>query len=314
MHVAQATPILEGGGAPIAPRHDAEAAAGPEAPDHGLTRDGVLYDYRIAYQSRQASLLGRREVLTGKAKFGIFGDGKEVAQVAMARAFRRGDLRSGYYRDQTLMFALGMLTIEQFFAQLYADPDVVREPCSAGRSMTAHFATCFVDHEAALPSTSRRASTRAPTCRRPARRCRAWSASPTPRGSTARSPSLDAGPRRRFSTNGDEIAFGTIGNASCAEGVFWEAVNAIGVLQAPMILSIWDDGYGISVPNEHQITKGDLSALLSGFRRDAGRAAGATTSTPSRAGTTRRSRETYLGGRRDRPRRARAGDLSTSSR
>jgi pyruvate/2-oxoglutarate/acetoin dehydrogenase E1 component/TPP-dependent pyruvate/acetoin dehydrogenase alpha subunit len=269
MHVAQATPILEGGGAPTAPRIDAEAAAGPEAPDHGLTRDGVLYDYRIVCQSRQVSLLGRREVLTGKAKFGIFGDGKEVAQVAMARAFRRGDLRSGYYRDQTFHFALGILSIEQFFAQLYADPDVVREPCSAGRSMTAHFATCFVDHEGRFVDLASRYNSTAdvsPTGAQMPRLVGLAYASRLYR----EVPGLDEGPRRRFSTHGDEIAWGTIGNATCAEGVFWEAVNAVGVLQAPMILSIWDDGYGISVPNELQITKGDLSTLLSGFRRTPG--------------------------------------------
>ncbi len=275
--MAQATPILEGGDAPTASGIDVETSA-PAAPQPepvptseagALDRDAILADYRIAYQSRQVSLLGRREVLTGKAKFGIFGDGKEVAQLAMARAFRRGDLRSGYYRDQTFHFALGILSIEQFFAQLYADPDVVREPCSAGRSMTAHFATPFVDGEGRfLDLTSRFNSTAdvSPTGAQMPRLVGLAYASRLYR----EIPGLDEGPRSRFSVHGDEVAWGTIGNATCAEGVFWEAVNAVGVLQAPMLLSVWDDGYGISVPNELQITKGDLSALLAGFRRDEG--------------------------------------------
>jgi pyruvate/2-oxoglutarate/acetoin dehydrogenase E1 component/TPP-dependent pyruvate/acetoin dehydrogenase alpha subunit len=235
-----------------------------------FTPESILRDYRISFQSRQASLLGRREVLTGKAKFGIFGDGKEVAQVAMARAFRPGDVRSGYYRDQTFMLALGMLTLEQFFAQLYAHPDVVAEPCSAGRSMTAHFATCMLDPDGLFrPQTGSYNSSAdvSPTGSQMPRLVGLAYASRLFRAL----PELAAWDREgRFSHNGDEIAFGTIGNASCAEGMFWEAVNAVGVLQAPMLLSIWDDGYGISVPNEVQIAKGDLSALLSGFQRGPG--------------------------------------------
>ncbi|HEX9944043.1 MAG TPA: thiamine pyrophosphate-dependent enzyme [Thermoanaerobaculia bacterium] len=237
-----------------------------------FTKESILRDYRIAYQSRQASLIGRREVFTGKAKFGIFGDGKEVAQVALARAFRPGDFRSGYYRDQTLMMALGLLTVEQFFAQLYADPDVEREPCSAGRSMTAHFSTCMLQPDGSFKpqvDAVNVASDVSPTGSQMPRlvglayASRLYRELPELRGMM--------GP---FSRNGDEVAFGTIGNASCAEGMFWEAVNAVGVLRSPMLLSIWDDGYGISVPNEVQITKGDLSAVLSGFRRTPGSSQG----------------------------------------
>ena len=154
-----------------------------------FTRESILDDYRIAWRSRQASLIGRREVLTGKAKFGIFGDGKEVAQLAMARAFRKGDWRSGYYRDQTFMFAAGIGTLDEFFAQLYADADVEHDPWSAGRSMNAHFATRLLDPDGSLPRSDRHATTPRPTSRRPARRCRAWSASPTPRSSIASSTS-----------------------------------------------------------------------------------------------------------------------------
>ncbi len=240
----------------------------PPGPGSQFTRESILRDYRLAYQSRQASLIGRREVITGKAKFGIFGDGKEVAQVALARAFRPGDFRSGYYRDQTLMMALGLLTVEQFFAQLYADADLEREPCSAGRSMTAHFGTCLLGPDGAFLAQAERlnsSSDVSPTGSQMPRlvglayASRLYRELPELREMSG-----------RFSKNGDEVAFGTIGNASCAEGMFWEAVNAIGVLGAPAVISIWDDGYGISVPNEHQITKGDLSALLSGFRRAPG--------------------------------------------
>src|SRR4051794_37495795 len=230
-----------------------------------FTRESILRDYRVACQSGQASLIGRREVFTGKAKFGIFGDGKEVAQVALARAFRPGDFRSGYYRDQTLMMALGLLTVEQFFAQLYADPDVEREPCSAGRSMTAHFSTCMLEPDGGfreLVDLLNSSSDVSPTGSQMPRLVGLAYASRLYR----ELPELQ-GMMAPFSKHGDEIAFGTIGNASCAEGMFWEAVNAIGVLQSPAMISIWDDGYGISVPNEHQITKGDLTALLSGFRR-----------------------------------------------
>src|SRR5215207_621678 len=235
-----------------------------------FTKESILRDYRIAFQSRQASLIGRKEVFTGKAKFGIFGDGKEVAQVALARAFRPGDFRSGYYRDQTLMMALGLLSLDEFFAQLYADADVEREPCSAGRSMTAHFSTCMLNADGSfkeLVDLVNVAADLSPTGSQMPRLVGLSYASKLYREIPEL---LQVEELRRFSSRGDEIAFGTIGNASCAEGLFWEAVNAVGVLQAPMLMSIWDDGYGISVPNELQITKGDLSAVLSGFRRDPG--------------------------------------------
>jgi len=246
-------------------------APSPDRPPVDLGREAVLRDYRIMLRSRQASLIGRREVFAGKAKFGIFGDGKEAAQVAMARSFREGDFRSGYYRDQTFMFATGMSSVEEFFAQLYANPDLDAEPASGGRQMTAHFATRSLDAEGRWKRLSE---------------MRNSSADVSPTGSQM--PRLvglgyasrlyrELEPLQRFSEfskNGDEVAFATIGNASCAEGLFWESVNAIGILGGPVVLAVWDDGYGISVPNEHQLTKGDLSALLAGFQREPGRGAG----------------------------------------
>lgn len=241
------------------------AGAGAE-----LGRDGILRDYRIAVRSRQVSLLGRREVLTGKAKFGIFGDGKEVAQLAMARAWRPGDFRSGYYRDQTLMFALELLTVEQYFAQLYADPDPQHDPHSAGRQMNAHFATALVSPDGEWLAAAERFNTSAdlsPTGSQMPRLVGLAQASKVYR-------ELPSAADPRFTRDGNEVAWGTIGNASCAEGMFWESVNAIGVIQGPAVISIWDDGYGISVPNEFQIAKGDLSALLSGFQRQPGQPGG----------------------------------------
>ncbi len=230
-------------------------------------RDQVLTDYRIAYQSRQASLIGRREVLSGKAKFGIFGDGKEIAQVAMAKVFRHGDFRAGYYRDQTLMFALDMATIHEFFAQLYAHADVLADPNSAGRQMNAHFATRLLNEDGMWKSQVDMYNTSAdlsPTGSQMPRLIGLAYASRLYR-------QLDALKEfTEFSYNGDEVAFGTIGNASCAEGLFWEAINAAGVLRGPLVLSIWDDGYGISVPNQYQITKANISELLQGFQREPG--------------------------------------------
>ncbi|HMB55539.1 MAG TPA: thiamine pyrophosphate-dependent enzyme, partial [Thermoanaerobaculia bacterium] len=232
-----------------------------------LDRAGVLDDYRVSWRSRHASLLGRKEVLTGKAKFGIFGDGKEVAQVAMARAFRHGDWRSGYYRDQTFMMALGLLSVEEFFAQLYAHPDVEADPASAGRQMNGHFATRYLDadgkwrDQTAVYNVSADVS---PTGSQMPRLVGLAYASRLYR----QLPELADERFARFSRGGDEVAFGTIGNASCAEGMFWEAVNAIGVLRAPAVISIWDDGYGISVPNEHQVCKRNLSEILWGFQRN----------------------------------------------
>jgi len=224
----------------------------------------VLRDYTLALQSRQASLIGRREVLNGRAKFGIFGDGKEMAQIAMAKVFKPGDFRSGYYRDQTFMFAIGQTTIQQFFAQLYAHTDVAADPNSAGRQMNAHFSTRLLNEDGSWRSQTESLNSStdlSPTAAQMPRLVGLGYASRLYR-------ELDELHHlTQFSRNGNEIAFGTIGNASTAEGYFWEAVNAIGVLQAPVIISIWDDGYGISVPNEHQITKGNLSELLSGFQR-----------------------------------------------
>ncbi|MGD2116689.1 MAG: thiamine pyrophosphate-dependent enzyme, partial [Acidobacteriota bacterium] len=238
----------------------------------GLSREAVLRDYRIAHESREASLVGRREVLTGKAKFGIFGDGKEVAQLAMAHAFRKGDHRAGYYRDQTFMLALGEMSLREFFAQLYAHADVAAEPASAGRQMTAHFATRMLDEEGRFKSQTDVYNVPAdlsPTgSQMPKLAGLAYASRLYRHLEELRDPS---GGFERFSDGGNEVAWGTIGNASCAEGLFWETVNAVGVLKSPLLLSIWDDEYGISVPNEFQVTKGDVGCLLEGFRMDSGR-------------------------------------------
>lgn len=232
-------------------------------PSLPLTREDILSDYRWAYRSRQVSLIGRREVLSGRAKFGIFGDGKELPQLAMARVFRKGDFRSGYYRDQTFMFATGMTTVQEFFAQLYAHADVEAEPASAGRAMNAHFATRSLNPDGSwksLTSSFNSASDVSPTGSQMPRLVGLGYASRLYR-------ELEALHQfTQFSDGGNEIAFATIGNASTAEGLFWEAVNAIGVLRSPVIISIWDDGYGISVPNVKQMVKEDISALLSGFQ------------------------------------------------
>jgi len=227
----------------------------------------MIRDYRIAYRSRQVSTSARGEVMRGRAMFGIFGDGKEVAQVALARAFEAGDVRSGYYRDQTLMFALGLLDVRQFFAQLYAHTDVTADPASAGRGMNAHFGTRMLDENGRWTPLTARAQSSAdasPTGSQMPRLLGLAYASKLYRDLPELHDFTD------FSHNGNEVAFGTIGNASCAEGVFWEAVNAAGALQVPMLLSVWDDGYGISVPNELQVTKGNISALLAGFQRTPG--------------------------------------------
>lgn len=230
-----------------------------------FTRESIIDDYRVAWRSRQASLIGRREVLTGKAKFGIFGDGKEVAQLAMARAFRKGDWRSGYYRDQTFIFASGIGTLDEFFAQLYANADVEQEPWSGGRSMNCHFASRLLNPDGSFRNQTDTYNTSAdvsPTGSQMPRLVGLAYASKVYRELEE----LKA--MTQFSRNGDEIAWGTIGNASCAEGMFWESINAAGVLQVPMLVSIWDDNYGISVPNEFQMTKGHISELLKGFQRD----------------------------------------------
>ncbi|MEY4478869.1 MAG: hypothetical protein RL276_1174 [Bacteroidota bacterium] len=223
----------------------------------------LLRDYRLGMLSRECSLLGRKEVLTGKAKFGIFGDGKELAQLAWARVFRDGDFRSGYYRDQTFMMAVGALSPQQFFASLYADTDVEREPSSAGRQMNGHFATRtlnadgswkrLVDHKNVSADIS-------PTGGQMPRLVGLAQAS-----KVYRAQGIDNG----FSRKGAEVAWGTIGNASASEGLFWESINAAGVLQVPMVALVWDDEYGISVHAEHQTTKQNISKILSGFQRQA---------------------------------------------
>ncbi len=247
--------------------HASWSSPSPSSLDElGLSRDEVLRDFRIAHESRQASLVGRKEVLTGKAKFGIFGGGKEVAQLAMARVFEDGDYRAGYYRDQTLMFAAGLLTVRQYFAQLYAHADVEADPASAGRQMNSHFATRMLDASGAfLPQSDRKnvAADLSPTASQMPKLAGLAYASRLYREVEVLREGFES-----FSNDGREIAFGTIGNASCAEGMFWETINAVGVLKSPMVLSIWDDRYGISVPNELQVTKADVGALLEGFRRD----------------------------------------------
>ena len=225
----------------------------------------VINDYKIAFESRQASLLGRKEVLTGKAKFGIFGDGKELAQIAMAKAFKNGDWRSGYYRDQTFMFATGMSNITEFFAQLYANPDVNAEPASAGRQMNGHFASRSLNEDGSWKDLTAQKNSSAdisPTGGQMARLVGLAYASKLYRQNK------DLSYLKHFSVEGNEVAFGTIGNASTSEGVFFEAMNAAGVLQIPMAVSVWDDAYGISVPAEYQTTKQDISEILKGFQRD----------------------------------------------
>jgi pyruvate/2-oxoglutarate/acetoin dehydrogenase E1 component/TPP-dependent pyruvate/acetoin dehydrogenase alpha subunit len=230
-------------------------------------RDEVLGDYRWACISREASLIGRKEVLTGKAKFGIFGDGKEVAQVAMAKFFQPGDFRSGYYRDQTFGFATGLATIQQFFAQLYAEPRFEKEPFSAGRQMSSHFATRFVDEEGnwlPLAQLKNIVADIAPTAGQMPRSLGLALASKKFRQVEELSQFTD------LSTDGNEVCFCTIGDASTSEGHFWEAVNAAGVLQVPLAIFVWDDGYGISVPKKYQTTKSSISDALSGLQKQDG--------------------------------------------
>ena len=230
-------------------------------------RDEVLHDYRWVCISRETSLLGRKEVLTGKAKFGIFGDGKEVAQIAMAKFFQPGDFRSGYYRDQTFMFASGLATVEQFFAQLYANPNLEHEPFSAGRQMNGHFATPFVGEDGEwldLVNRKNISSDIAPTAGQMVRGLGLAFASKCFR-EVAELQELD-----HLSANGNEVCFCTIGDASTSEGHFWETINAAGVLQVPLAVFVWDDGYGISVPKKYQTTKASISEVLSGFQKSEG--------------------------------------------
>ncbi|MEO6521026.1 MAG: thiamine pyrophosphate-dependent enzyme [Mucilaginibacter sp.] len=227
----------------------------------------IIKDYRIGYESRQASLIGRREVLTGKAKFGIFGDGKEVAQLAMAKTFCKGDWRAGYYRDQTFMFATGMTTLTEFFAQLYANPDIEKDPASAGRQMNCHFATRTIDENGEwynLTEMMNCASDISTTGGHMPRLLGLAYASKLYRQNK------ELSYLKKFSVKGNEVAFGTIGNGSTSEGLFFEAFNAAGVLQVPMAISVWDDAYGISVPAKFQTTKEDISEILKGFQREEG--------------------------------------------
>jgi pyruvate/2-oxoglutarate/acetoin dehydrogenase E1 component/TPP-dependent pyruvate/acetoin dehydrogenase alpha subunit len=228
----------------------------------------ILHDYKIACESREASLLGRKEVLTGKAKFGIFGDGKEVAQIAMAKVFKPGDFRSGYYRDQTFMFASGMSNVEQFFAQLYANPSVQDEPSSAGRQMNGHYGTRFLDEQGNwtnLTKTKNSTSDISPTAGQMVRGMGIAFASKLFRKHEALKQFTN------FSNNGNEVSFVTIGDASTSEGLFWETVNAAGVMQVPLAIFVWDDGYGISVPRKFQTSKNSISEALKGFEYEEGK-------------------------------------------
>lgn len=232
--------------------------------DITASQGSIINDYRIVFRSRQVSLVSRREVMSGKAKFGIFGDGKELPQIAMAKVFRKGDFRSGYYRDQTFMFAIGGLSTEEYFAQLYAHADLDADPASAGRSMNAHFATRSLHPDGSWKNLTTQ-----------------YNSSPDVSPTASQMPRLvglayasllyrqieELQRMTEFSDQGNEIAFGTIGNAATAEGMFWESINAIGVLQAPALISIWDDCYGISVTSEHQLVKQDISKLLEGFQK-----------------------------------------------
>jgi pyruvate/2-oxoglutarate/acetoin dehydrogenase E1 component/TPP-dependent pyruvate/acetoin dehydrogenase alpha subunit len=226
----------------------------------------VLKDYELAVTSREASLIGRKEVLTGKAKFGIFGDGKELAQIALAKTFRPGDIRSGYYRDQTLMFATGMSNVEQFFAQLYANPDINEEPASAGRMMNGHYGTRWLDDNGDwkdLTAQPNSTSDISPTGGQMVRALGIAYASKMYRNAKQ----LQSG-FEKFSDKGNEVSFCTIGDASTSEGHFWETLNAAGVLKVPLAVCVWDDGYGISVPRAYQTSKNSISDALSGLQYD----------------------------------------------
>jgi pyruvate/2-oxoglutarate/acetoin dehydrogenase E1 component/TPP-dependent pyruvate/acetoin dehydrogenase alpha subunit len=243
----------------------ADAVTNQEVLSFEAFRSSVIADYRVALTSREVSLLGRREVLTGKAKFGIFGDGKEIAQVALAKFFQKGDFRSGYYRDQTFMFALGIANTEDYFAQLYAD--VHNDPYSGGRNMNAHFATRFVNEKGEwnnLVNQYNISADIAPTAGQMMRGLGMAFASNCFRNSKHK----DAFPH--LSNNGNEVCFCTIGDASTSEGHFWEVVNAAGVIQAPLAMIVYDDGYGISVPTHLQTTKGSISEALAGFEKKEG--------------------------------------------
>ena len=227
-------------------------------------KEQVLNDYKLIVTSREASLLGRREVLNGKAKFGIFGDGKELPQIALAKVFQKGDFRSGYYRDQTFMMAINELTLKQLFSGLYANTDISEEPMSAGRQMGAHFSTVSLNEDGSWKDLiNQRNSSSDVSC--------TGSQMPRLLGLAQASKlyrKLKTKNKNKFSVNGNEVAWGTIGNASTSEGVFFEVLNAAGVHQVPMVISIWDDDYGISVENKDQTIKQSISEALSGFQRN----------------------------------------------
>ena len=229
----------------------------------------VLNDYKVINESRQTSLLGRKEVLTGKAKFGIFGDGKELSQVAMAKVFQNGDFRSGYYRDQTFMMAIGTLSLQHYFAGLYGHPDIDHDPMSAGRQMGGHFGTQSLNEDGEfidLMNQKNSSSDISPTAGQMPRLLGLAYASHFYR----KNEDLQKDNFLKFSDKGNEVAFGTIGDASTSEGLFWETINAAGVLQVPMLISVWDDGHGISVPKKYQTTKESISDVLKGFQREEG--------------------------------------------
>ena len=232
--------------------------------DINLSKEEILNDFYLINESRQISLLGRKEVFMGRAKFGVFGDGKELPQVAMAKVFQNGDIRSGYYRDQTFMMAINQLTSSQFFAQLYSNTDLSHAPHSAGRQMNCQFGTRMLNKNGDWKTlTDMKNSTSDLSC----------VAGQMPRlvglgyASKLYRNNKKLKNNQNFSINGNEVAFGTIGDASTSEGHFWEAINAGGVLQIPLVMSIWDDGYGISVPSKYHTTRNDLSKVLSGFQR-----------------------------------------------
>jgi len=238
-----------------------------ESIDFTSFKNQVLKDYKLACESREASLLGRKEVLTGKAKFGIFGDGKELAQIALSKQFKNGDFRSGYYRDQTIMLAIEELTIEQYFSGLYGHTDVEIEPQSAGRQMGGHYATRNLDDSGNwknLMTQKNSSSDISPTAGQMPRLVGLAQASKVYRSNSNLSGLQKS---KKFSDNGNEVAFGTIGDASTSEGPFWESINAAGVMQIPLVMSVWDDGYGISVPRKYQTTKGSISDALAGMQR-----------------------------------------------
>ncbi|HYM92992.1 MAG TPA: thiamine pyrophosphate-dependent enzyme [Chitinophagaceae bacterium] len=227
-------------------------------------REEVLHDYRVACISRETSLLGRKEVLTGKAKFGIFGDGKEIAQIAMAKFFKPGDFRSGYYRDQTFMLAAGLATVQQIFAQLYADPDINHEPFSGGRQMNCHFSSKMVDEKGDWLDLANQKNISADVAPTSGQMPRALGLA---YASKAFHNIKQLRQFKNLSDNGNEVCFTTIGDAATSEGHFWETMNAAGVLQVPLAVFVWDDGYGISVPKEYQTTKSSISEALSGLQK-----------------------------------------------